>query len=69
MQSPTNIDRRDLLTVRQYAARKQITLGTAYRRIWAGQVEATQFLGRWLINDVKYSDPSQASRAARLKYK
>ena len=37
------------LTVREYAAKEGITLGTAYRRIWEGQVKAEQFLGRWLI--------------------
>lgn len=39
----------DVLTVREYAVREGISLGTAYRRIWAGQVEALQFFGRWLI--------------------
>ncbi len=40
------------MTVRQYAAREGITLGTAYRRIWAGQVKASRFLDRWVIQDV-----------------
>jgi len=48
------IDRQDeVITVREYAARKRITLGTAYRRIWAGQVHAQQFFGRWLIRDLE----------------
>lgn len=48
------IDRQaEAITVREYAARKRISLGTAYRRIWAGQVPAQQFLGRWLIRDVE----------------
>ena len=38
------------LTVRQYATREGITLGTVYRRIWEGQVNATQLYGRWLIS-------------------
>jgi hypothetical protein len=39
----------DAMTVREYAVREGISLGTAYRRIWAGKVEAQQFFGRWLI--------------------
>ena len=38
------------LTVREYARREGITIQTAYRRIWDGQVPAQQFLGRWLIS-------------------
>jgi hypothetical protein len=38
------------MTVREYATKEEITLGTAYRRIWEGQVKAEQFLGRWLIS-------------------
>ena len=37
------------LTVREYARLEQITLQTAYRRIWEGRVEAKQILGRWLV--------------------
>ncbi len=40
------------MTVRQYAVREGITLGTAYRRIWAGQVKASRFFDRWVIQDV-----------------
>ena len=39
----------DQLTVREYARLEGITIQTAYRRIWDGQVEAKQILGRWLI--------------------
>ncbi len=38
------------ITVREYAAQKGVTLGTAYRRIWEGQIKAEQFYGRWLIS-------------------
>lgn len=38
------------LTVREYARQEGITIQTAYRRIWEGQVKAEQFLGRWLIS-------------------
>lgn len=38
------------LTVREYARQEGITIQTAYRRIWDGQVSATQYLGRWLIS-------------------
>lgn len=37
------------MTVREYALKEGITLGTAYRRIWEGSVKAEQLLGRWLI--------------------
>jgi len=37
------------LTVREYARQQRISLQTAYRRIWQGQVSAQQFYGRWLI--------------------
>ena len=37
------------LTVREYARQEGITIQTAYRRIWDGQVKAKQILGRWLI--------------------
>jgi hypothetical protein len=38
------------LTVREYAKKEGITLGTAYRRIWEGHVSARQVYGRWLIS-------------------
>jgi hypothetical protein len=38
------------LTVREYAMKEGVTLGTAYRRIWEGQVVARQMYGRWLIS-------------------
>jgi hypothetical protein len=38
------------ITVRQYAVKEGVTLGTAYRRIWEGQIKAEQFYGRWLIS-------------------
>jgi hypothetical protein len=37
------------LTVREYAMKEGVTLGTVYRRIWEGQVAARQMYGRWLI--------------------
>ena len=40
----------DQLTVREYARQQGITIQTAYRRIWDGQVKATQILGRWLVS-------------------
>ncbi len=39
------------LTVREYARQEDITIQTAYRRIWDGKVSATQYLGRWLIGE------------------
>jgi hypothetical protein len=38
------------ITVREYATKERITLGSAYRRIWEGRVDAQQLLGRWVIN-------------------
>jgi hypothetical protein len=52
MFAPTTVDERNFMTVRQYAAREGITLGTAYRRIWAGQVKASRFFDRWVIQDI-----------------
>jgi hypothetical protein len=50
------------LTVREYAAKEGITLGTAYRRIWEGQVKAEQFYGRWLISPGQtQSEPEAAA--------
>ncbi len=51
------------LTVREYAAREGITLGTAYRRIWEGSVKAEQFLGRWLILPDKAQSASEAAES------
>jgi hypothetical protein len=45
------------LTVREYAAKEGITLGTAYRRIWEGQITAEQFYGRWLISPAEKPEP------------
>jgi hypothetical protein len=49
------------MTVREYAAKEGITIGTAYRRIWEGQVKAEQFYGRWLISP---SSEQSAHKAA-----
>lgn len=38
------------ITVREYATKEGISLGSAYRRIWEGRVEARQLLGRWVIS-------------------
>jgi hypothetical protein len=38
------------LTVREYATKEGITLGAVYKRIWQGQLNATQLYGRWLIS-------------------
>lgn len=43
------LEAHDGLTVREYARQENITIQTAYRRIWDGAVEAKQVLGRWLI--------------------
>lgn len=37
------------MTVREYAVKERISLGSAYRRIWEGRVQAHQILGRWVI--------------------
>ena len=51
---------KDQLTVREYARQEGITIQTAYRRIWDGQVKAEQFLGRWLIT----RDPKPETQVA-----
>jgi hypothetical protein len=38
------------MTVREYATRERVTMGTVYRRIWEGHVKAEQIYGRWLIS-------------------
>jgi len=53
------VDEPNVMTVRQYAAREGITLGTAYRRIWAGQVKASRFFDRWVIQDVDRVKPTR----------
>jgi hypothetical protein len=39
------------MTVRMYAAREEISLGTAYRRLWQGQIRARKIYGRWVISE------------------
>jgi hypothetical protein len=68
----TTVDRQgEVITVREYAARKRITLGTAYRRIWAGQVDAQQFFGRWLIRhsdaEIKHGEFTNKKEKRRNK--
>ena len=54
------------MTVREYAAREGITLGTVYRRIWEGQVNATQVYGRWLISpDLTPCESEKTAPSAR----
>jgi hypothetical protein len=38
------------ISLREYAAKEGISLGTAYRRLWEGRVSATKCDGRWLIS-------------------
>jgi hypothetical protein len=45
------------MAVREYATKERISLGSAYRRIWEGRVQAHQVLGRWVITP---DHPSQA---------
>jgi hypothetical protein len=54
------------LTVREYAAREGITLGTAYRRIWERQIKAEQFYGRWLISPAEKPEPPMAPEGATV---
>ena len=39
----------DEISIRTYARKEEITIGTAYRRVWEGKVPARQDNGRWLI--------------------
>lgn len=43
------LDERRTVTPREYAELMGCHLGTAYNRLWKGQVEARRYLGRWLI--------------------
>ena len=53
----------DQLTVREYARQEGITIQTAYRRIWDGQVNARQILGRWLVSPDSTSEEDDATAA------
>jgi hypothetical protein len=55
------------ITVREYAAQKRVTLGTAYRRIWEGQVKAEQVYGRWLIFPTENPEPIVSERCNRTR--
>ena len=39
----------DGLSVRQFALKEKLSLGSVYRRLWQGQLRATKLDGRWLI--------------------
>ena len=54
------------LTVREYAAREGITLGTAYRRIGEGQIKAEQFYGRWVISPAEKPKPPMVPEGATV---
>lgn len=56
------------ITVRDYARKEGITIGTAYRRLWEGQVRAIKVLGRWVVQSEEaatedVSTPSQIRRS------
>jgi len=37
------------MSVRSYAIKEGVSLGTVYRRLWEGRIDATKRDGRWLI--------------------
>lgn len=45
----------DAISVRDYAIKEGISLGTAYRRLWEGRVRARKRDGRWRISAI--ADP------------
>jgi hypothetical protein len=55
------------LTVREYAMKEGVTLGTAYRRIWEGQVAARQVYGRWLISSGNDAEQDGSATTAHLE--
>lgn len=56
-----------ILSVREYANQEGITICTAYRRVWQGQVPAEQILGRWFITPPEKKEKSEpAAQPARL---
>lgn len=55
------------ITVRDYARKEGITLGTAYRRLWEGQINATKLLGRWVIVSAEAITEDAGSCCADLK--
>lgn len=38
------------LSVREFALREGLSLGSVYRRLWQGQLNATKVDGRWVIS-------------------
>jgi hypothetical protein len=39
----------DGISVREYAIKEGISLGTAYRRLWEGRAAARKCEGRWVV--------------------
>ena len=52
------MEERKQITVREYALKEGVTLGTVYRRLWAKQIKAEQFYGRWLISPGEKAEPA-----------
>jgi hypothetical protein len=55
------------LTLREYANREGISLGSAYRRVWEGRVPAKQLLGRWVIEPENQAQADSEERIQKLK--
>jgi hypothetical protein len=49
------------MTVREYATKKQVTLGTVYRWLWQGRLDARQLYGRWLITQEQHQPEPAAA--------
>ena len=51
------------MTIRTYAAREEISLGSAYRRVWQNQVDAMKIDGAWQIFSVgAHGAPQEGGR-------
>ncbi len=59
-------NKKSTLTVREYARQEGISLQTVYRRLWQGEIQAQQFLGRWLISPEKTEPGSRRSEEAAI---
>lgn len=50
-----------VLSVREYAKQQGITICTAYRRVWQGDVPAEQILGRWFVQPPEGKEESKSA--------
>jgi hypothetical protein len=55
----------DAISIREYAIREGISLGTAYRRVWEGRASAAKRDGRWGILTPTPGDTAELTGSRR----